>query len=78
MEQLVAHLAHNQEVRGSSPLPVTLNICNMTAIIAKTLSSLMEDINNLKLTKEDIVQIFTRTNNDNSTEYICIYITTKI
>lgn len=75
MEQLVAHLAHNQEVRGSSPLPVTLNIYiyNMTAIIAKTLSSLMEDINNLKLTKEDIVQIFTKTSNDNSTEYICVY-----
>ena len=70
---MVAHLAHNQEVRGSSPLPVTLNICNMTAIIAKTLSSLMEDINTLKLTKENIVQIFTRISNDNSTEYICIY-----
>lgn len=70
---MVAHLAHNQEVRGSSPLPVTLNIYNMTAIIAKTLSSLMGDINKLKLTKEDIVEIFTRTNNDNSTEYICIY-----
>lgn len=70
---MVAHLAHNQEVRGSNPLPVTLNICNMTAIIAKTLSSLMGDINKLKLTKEDIVQIFTRTSNDNSTEYICIY-----
>ena len=70
---MVARLAHNQEVRGSSPLPVTLNIYNMTAIIAKTLSSLMGDINKLKLTKEDIVQIFTRTNNDNSTEYICIY-----
>ena len=75
MEQLVAHLAHNQEVRGSSPLPVTLNIYiyDMTAIIAKTLSSLMEDINKLNLTKDNIVQIFTRTNNDNSTEYICIY-----
>lgn len=70
---MVAHLAHNQEVRGSSPLPVTINIYNMTAIIAKTLSSLMEDINRLKLTKEDIVEIFTRTSNDNSTEYICIY-----
>lgn len=70
---MVAYLAHNQEVRGSSPLPVTLNIYNMTAIIAKTLSSLMGDINKLKLTKDDIVQIFTRTNNDNSTEYICIY-----
>lgn len=70
---MVAHLAHNQEVRGSSPLPVTINICNMTAIIAKTLSSLMGDINKLKLTKDDIVQIFTRTSNDNSTEYICIY-----
>ena len=70
---MVAHLAHNQEVRGSSPLPVTLNIYNMTAIIAKTLSSLMGDINKLKLTKEDIVEIFTRTSNDNSTEYICIY-----
>lgn len=45
----------------------------MTAIIAKTLSSLMEDINKLNLTKDNIVQIFTRTNNDNSTEYICIY-----
>lgn len=45
----------------------------MTAIIAKTLSSLMGDINKLKLTKEDIVEIFTRTSNDNSTEYICIY-----
>ena len=71
---MVARLAHNQEVRGSSPLPVTLNIYNMTAIIANTLSSLMEDINKLKLTKEDIVQIFTRTGNNNSTEYICIYI----
>ena len=70
---MVARLAHNQEVRGSSPLPVTLNIYNMTAIIAKTLSSLMGDINKLKLTKDDIVQIFTRTSNDNSTEYICIY-----
>ena len=55
---MVAYLAHNQEVRGSSPLPVTLNIYNMTAIIAKTLSSLMGDINKLKLTKEDIVEIF--------------------
>ena len=45
----------------------------MTAIIAKTLSSLMEDINKLKLTKDDIVQVFTRTSNDTSTEYICIY-----
>lgn len=45
----------------------------MTAIIAKTLSSLMEDINKLNLTKDNIVQIFTRTNNGNSTEYICIY-----
>ena len=45
----------------------------MTAIIAKTLSSLMGDINKLKLTKKDIVQIFTKTGNDNSTEYICIY-----
>ena len=45
----------------------------MTAIIAKTLSSLMEDINKLKLTKEDIVQIFTRTTYGNSTEYISIY-----
>lgn len=45
----------------------------MTAIIANTLSSLMGDINKLKLTKEDIVEIFTRTGNDNSTEYICIY-----
>ena len=70
---MVAYLAHNQEVRGSNPLPVTLNIYNMTAIIANTLSSLMGDINKLKLTKEDIVQIFTRTNNGNSTEYICIY-----
>ena len=70
---MVAHLAHNQEVRGSSPLPVTLNIYDMTAIIAKTLSSLMEDINKLKLTKNDIVQVFTRTSNGNSTEYICIY-----
>lgn len=70
---MVAYLAHNQEVRGSSPLPVTLNIYDMTAIIAKTLSSLMGDINKLKLTKDNIVQIFTRTNNDNSTEYICIY-----
>lgn len=70
---MVARLAHNQEVRGSNPLPVTLNIYNMTAIIAKTLSSLMGDINKLKLTKDDIVQIFTRTSNDNSTEYICIY-----
>ena len=70
---MVARLAHNQEVRGSSPLPVTLNIYNMTAIIAKTLSSLMEDINKLKLTKDDIVQVFTRTSNGNSTEYICIY-----
>ena len=70
---MVAHLAHNQEVRGSSPLPVTLNIYDMTAIIAKTLTSLMEDINKMKLTKDDIVQIFTRTSNDNSTEYICIY-----
>lgn len=70
---MVAHLAHNQEVRGSSPLPVTLNIYNMIAIIAKTLSSLMEDINKLKLTKDNIVQIFTKTGNDNSTEYICIY-----
>ena len=70
---MVAHLAHNQEVRGSSPLPVTLNIYDMTAIIAKTLSSLMEDINKLKLTKDDIVQVFTRTSNGNSTEYICIY-----
>lgn len=70
---MVAYLAHNQEVRGSNPLPVTLNIYNMTAIIAKTLSSLMEDINKLKLTKEDIVEIFTRTSNDNSTEYICVY-----
>lgn len=70
---MVTYLAHNQEVRGSSPLPVTLNIYNMTAIIANTLSSLMGDINKLKLTKEDIVEIFTRTGNDNSTEYICIY-----
>ena len=70
---MVAYLAHNQEVRGSSPLPITLNIYDMTAIIAKTLSSLMEDINRLKLTKEDIVEIFTRTSIDNSTEYICIY-----
>lgn len=70
---MVAYLAHNQEVRGSSPLPITLNIYDMTAIIAKTLSSLMGDINKLKLTKEDIVEIFTRTSNDNSTEYICIY-----
>ena len=70
---MVAYLAHNQEVRGSSPFPVTLNIYDMTAIIAKTLSSLMEDINKLKLTKDDIVQVFTRTSNDNSTEYICIY-----
>ena len=70
---MVAHLAHNQEVRGSNPLPVTLNIYNMTAIIAKTLSSLMGDIKKLKLTKDNIVQIFTRTSNDNSTEYICIY-----
>ena len=70
---MVAYLAHNQEVRGSNPLPVTLNIYDMTAIIAKTLSSLMEDINKLKLTKDNIVQIFTRTNNGNSTEYICIY-----
>lgn len=45
----------------------------MTAIIAKTLSSLMGDINKLKLTKDDIVEIFTRTSNDNSIEYICIY-----
>ena len=45
----------------------------MTATVANTLSSLMEDINRLKLTKEDIVEIFTRTNNGNSTEYICIY-----
>ena len=45
----------------------------MTAIIAKTLSSLMGDINKLKLTKDNIVQIFTRTSNDNSTEYICVY-----
>lgn len=46
----------------------------MTAIVAKTLSSLMEDINKLNLTKDNIVQIFTRTGNSNSTEYICIYI----
>lgn len=70
---MVARLAHNQEVRGSNPLPVTLNMHNMTATVAKTLSSLMEDINKLNLTKDNIVQIFTRTNNGNSTEYICIY-----
>lgn len=71
---MVAYLAHNQEVRGSSPLPITINIHNMTAIVAKTLSSLMEDINKLNLTKDNIVQIFTRASNGNSIEYICIYI----
>ena len=40
---------------------------------SKLLEFNMEDINKLNLTKDNIVQIFTRTSNNNSTEYICVY-----
>lgn len=48
----------------------------MTAIIAETLSSLLDELNKENITKDRIVQIFFRPSKGaNQIEYVCIYTT---
>lgn len=62
---MVASLAHNQEVGGSSPLSATNYIKTMTkdgkimtCIVGQTVRNIVAQVNELGISREDIVSMF--------------------
>lgn len=47
----------------------------MRALVAETLGSLISELNEKKIKKEQVVQVFTKPSIGNgNTEYVCIYV----